>query len=145
VRFVSGIATLLATPSGGTRPKLSKVRATGRPETAAAIDRALPNDLQMCSTKDFHFDFIAMGSPCAISLHGGKPDEITQIAGAAIAEIRRIKSRYSRYSPDSELSKINRVAAAAYDDPHLLSEIRQGLSERDDEDIDAVRRVESLA
>lgn len=37
------------------------------------------------------------------------------------------------------------VAEAADDGPNVVSKLQQGLSERNDEDVDAVRRVETLA
>jgi thiamine biosynthesis lipoprotein len=55
--------------------------------------------------------FYAMGSDCAVHLCVETAADFEQIAGAAEAEIRRIECRYSRYRNDSELARINRVAA----------------------------------
>jgi FAD:protein FMN transferase len=53
-----------------------------------------------------------MASDCAIHVQAETPVDSTRIALAAEAEIIRIETRYSRYRDDSELSRINRVAAA---------------------------------
>jgi thiamine biosynthesis lipoprotein len=64
------------------------------------------------ATEVLHFDFFAMGSPCALLLHGREQADGAQVADSVIAEVRRIERRYSRYSPESFLSQINRVAKA---------------------------------
>ena len=51
--------------------------------------------------------FFAMGSQCALILHGEDP---RRAASLAIAEVERIEQRYSRYRADSLLSVINRAA-----------------------------------
>jgi thiamine biosynthesis lipoprotein len=56
--------------------------------------------------------FYAMGSDCAVHLCVETAADFEQIAGAAESEIRRIECRYSRYRHDSELARINRVAAS---------------------------------
>jgi thiamine biosynthesis lipoprotein len=56
--------------------------------------------------------FFALGSDCAVHLRGQPAAEADRIAAAAEAEIRRIEARYSRYRGDSELMRINRVAAS---------------------------------
>ena len=54
--------------------------------------------------------FFAMASDCAIHL-AADPEIASEAAQAAEAEVLRLERRYSRYRPDSELSRINRVAA----------------------------------
>jgi thiamine biosynthesis lipoprotein len=56
--------------------------------------------------------FYAMGSDCAVHLCGETAEEIERFAAAAEYEVRRIEARYSRYRGDSELARINKVAAA---------------------------------
>ena len=58
------------------------------------------------------FPFTAMGSPGLIRVDGVPPELATPAAQAMMAEIARIEARYSRYRPDSELSRLNRIAAA---------------------------------
>ncbi|MGB9116973.1 FAD:protein FMN transferase [Bradyrhizobium sp.] len=55
--------------------------------------------------------FYAMGSDCALHLYGGTAKSVELFAAAAEEEIRRIEARYSRYRGDSELARINKVAA----------------------------------
>lgn len=61
--------------------------------------------------KLFHYDFNAMGTPCAIQLFAKTATRAKHVAELAIADVRRLEMRYSRYRGDSFLSKINRVAA----------------------------------
>ena len=61
--------------------------------------------------KLFHYDFNAMGTPCAIQLFAKTATRAKHVADLAIADVRRLEMRYSRYRGDSFLSKINRVAA----------------------------------
>lgn len=56
--------------------------------------------------------FRAMGTPCEIRLAAAGAAEAGELARAAIAEVARLEARYSRYREDSDLSAINRVAAA---------------------------------
>jgi thiamine biosynthesis lipoprotein len=56
--------------------------------------------------------FYAMGSDCAVQLCTETTKESERFAAAAEHEIRRIEARYSRYRDDSELARINKVAAA---------------------------------
>jgi FAD:protein FMN transferase len=56
--------------------------------------------------------FHAMASDCAVHVHAETFAASTMIAMAAEAEVRRIEARYSRYRADSELARINLVAAA---------------------------------
>ena len=56
--------------------------------------------------------FHAMASACAVHVQAETPAASAMIAVAAEAEVRRIETRYSRYRDDSELARINRVAAA---------------------------------
>lgn len=53
-----------------------------------------------------------MASDCAIHVQAETAAASAAIAMAAEAEVRRIEARYSRYRADSELSRINRIAAA---------------------------------
>jgi thiamine biosynthesis lipoprotein len=55
--------------------------------------------------------FHAMASDCAVHVQAETPAASAAIALAAEAEVRRIEARYSRYRADSELSRINAVAA----------------------------------
>jgi FAD:protein FMN transferase len=55
--------------------------------------------------------FYAMGSDGAVHLCMAASAQIEVAAGAAEAEVRRIERRYSRYLADSELARINAVAA----------------------------------
>jgi thiamine biosynthesis lipoprotein len=55
--------------------------------------------------------FYAMGSDCAVHLYGGTAKSVELLAAAAEEEVRRIEARYSRYRGDSELARINKVAA----------------------------------
>lgn len=55
--------------------------------------------------------FYAMGSDCALHLYGKSAKSVERLAAAAEQEIRRIEARYSRYRSDSELARINKVAA----------------------------------
>ena len=56
--------------------------------------------------------FFARGSECAVRIDAATARDADMIAGAAEAEVRRIERRYSRYRSDSELARINRVAAS---------------------------------
>jgi thiamine biosynthesis lipoprotein len=56
--------------------------------------------------------FRAMGTPCEIRLAAAGAAEAEDLARLAIAEVARLEARYSRYREDSDLSAINRVAAA---------------------------------
>lgn len=53
-----------------------------------------------------------MASDCAVHVQAETAAASAMIAIAAEAEVRRIEARYSRYRADSELARINRVAAA---------------------------------
>ena len=57
------------------------------------------------------FDFHAMGTPCELRLWAA-PGDAQALARTGIDDVRRLEARYSRYRPDSELSAINRAAAA---------------------------------
>jgi thiamine biosynthesis lipoprotein len=65
---------------------------------------------RMSATEAIHFEFFAMGSPCALSLYDHLQGDTAQVAEAATAEVRRIERRYSRYIADSLLCRINRAA-----------------------------------
>jgi FAD:protein FMN transferase len=56
--------------------------------------------------------FQAMASACAVHVQADNPAASDLVALAAEAEVRRIEARYSRYRGDSELARINLVAAA---------------------------------
>jgi thiamine biosynthesis lipoprotein len=56
--------------------------------------------------------FQAMASDCAVHVQAETAAASAAIAVAAEAEVRRIEARYSRYRVDSELTRINLVAAA---------------------------------
>ncbi len=56
--------------------------------------------------------FRAMGTPCELRLAAASAAEAADLARAAIDEVARLEARYSRYREDSDLSAINRVAAA---------------------------------
>src|ERR1700692_3799219 len=55
--------------------------------------------------------FYAMASDCAVYLCGETAEHLEPVAAAAEAGVRRIEARYSRYRRDSELARINAVAA----------------------------------
>ena len=56
--------------------------------------------------------FTAMGSPCELLLAPAGPMDLHRAAQAVIRDIQRLEQRYSRYRDDSDLSALNRVAAA---------------------------------
>lgn len=62
--------------------------------------------------KLYQYAFKAMGTPCEIRLYGAVESKVSQVAEAAIADVRRLETAYSRYREDSFLSEINRVAAS---------------------------------
>ena len=66
----------------------------------------------MAKLKYYHFDFNAMGSPCAIQLYAKSQKKGYDAAKLAIDDVSRLEKLYSRYREDSFLSEINRVAAA---------------------------------
>lgn len=53
-----------------------------------------------------------MGSPCEIQLYGIDAAATHALAERVIGDVRRLEERYSRYRSDSELSRINQVAAS---------------------------------
>jgi thiamine biosynthesis lipoprotein len=55
--------------------------------------------------------FYAMGSDCTVHLCGEAAEKVEQFAAAAESRVRRIEMRYSRCRDDSELTRINKVAA----------------------------------
>ena len=59
----------------------------------------------------YHYDFQAMGSPCAIQLYAGSAKKAKQAARVVMDDVYRLEAKYSRYRADSFLSSINRVAA----------------------------------
>jgi FAD:protein FMN transferase len=59
----------------------------------------------------FSHSFFAMGSDCAVHFFADSSEEFETFALAAEEEVVRIERRYSRYRADSELSRINAVAA----------------------------------
>jgi FAD:protein FMN transferase len=56
--------------------------------------------------------FHAMGTPCELRLAAASAAGAADLFRAAVAEVARLEARYSRYREDSDLSAINRVAAA---------------------------------
>ncbi len=60
---------------------------------------------------DLRHEFFAMGSDCIICLQGCSSSAAQATARSAEAEVRRIELKFSRYRTDSELSRINAVAA----------------------------------
>ena len=52
-----------------------------------------------------------MGTECALYLFTEQENLADEISDLAVGEVLRIEAKYSRYLPDSDLSKINRVAA----------------------------------
>jgi FAD:protein FMN transferase len=59
----------------------------------------------------YRHSFYAMGSQCAVHFFTDSEAEFERFALAAEAEVVRIERHYSRYRSDSELSRINAVAA----------------------------------
>ena len=59
----------------------------------------------------YHYDFQAMGSPCAIQLYAGSAKKAQRAARVVMDDVYRLEAKYSRYRADSFLSDINRVAA----------------------------------
>lgn len=59
----------------------------------------------------YHYDFQAMGSPCAIQLYAGSAKKAKQAARMVMDDVYRLEAKYSRYRTDSFLSEINRIAA----------------------------------
>ncbi|MBS0422884.1 MAG: FAD:protein FMN transferase [Proteobacteria bacterium] len=59
----------------------------------------------------YHYDFQAMGSPCAIQLYAGSAKKAKQAARMVMDDVHRLEAKYSRYRADSFLSDINRIAA----------------------------------
>lgn len=58
----------------------------------------------------FHFDFVAMGSPCELALHAADRVLAETAAEMAMAEVRRLELKYSRYRPDGYMAEINAAA-----------------------------------
>lgn len=56
--------------------------------------------------------FSAMGSPCELLLAPAGLIDLHRAAQAVVRDIQRLERRYSRYRDDSDLSALNRVAAA---------------------------------
>lgn len=61
---------------------------------------------------DIGFRFSAMASGCEIRIAGLGRKKAGQLAGLAIAEVRRIESKFSRYRPASVVSRINAAAGS---------------------------------
>lgn len=59
----------------------------------------------------FRYEFYALGSDCVFQLHANSEALAHAASAEAIREVFRIEARYSRYRADSELSRINAVAA----------------------------------
>ena len=58
------------------------------------------------------FEFYALGGECSLQFITASRASAQDAALAAGREVARIEARYSRYRPDSELSRINEVAAS---------------------------------
>lgn len=58
----------------------------------------------------FHFDFVAMGSPCSLDLYAHDFETANEIAALAVAEVHRIELKYSRYRSENYLAEINKSA-----------------------------------
>lgn len=56
--------------------------------------------------------FKAMGSPCELQIHALDARAAARIADLVVDDVARLEARYSRYRTDSELSRINAIAAA---------------------------------
>jgi thiamine biosynthesis lipoprotein len=69
--------------------------------------------------------FYAMASDCAAHLCGETAAKIEELAAAAGNEVRRIEPPYSRYQRDSELTRINKVAASRYQRDSELTRINK--------------------
>ncbi|MBS0299171.1 MAG: FAD:protein FMN transferase [Proteobacteria bacterium] len=65
----------------------------------------------MAQLNYYHYDFQAMGSPCAIQLYAKSAKKAKQTARIVMDDVYRLEAKYSRYRADSLLSGINRVAA----------------------------------
>lgn len=57
------------------------------------------------------FEFYALGTDCSLQLITPSRSVAEDAAVAVEREVARIEARYSRYRPDSELSRINNIAA----------------------------------
>jgi thiamine biosynthesis lipoprotein len=60
----------------------------------------------------YDFPFHAMGTRCELRLFAVAAAEASACAAAVQADVERLEAKYSRYRATSELSAINRVAAA---------------------------------
>ena len=60
----------------------------------------------------FETRFNAMGTQCELRLYAASATAADRIAATVIADVARLEAKYSRYRADSELSRINAVAAA---------------------------------
>ena len=58
-------------------------------------------------------EFVAMASPCSITIDTRNEGAAQHAADLAVTEVRRIEHKYSRYQPDSIVSRINRDAVRA--------------------------------
>jgi thiamine biosynthesis lipoprotein len=57
--------------------------------------------------------FKAMGTACELRLYAASAELAHLVSSAVVGDIERLEAKYSRYRPSSELSAINRIAAAA--------------------------------
>lgn len=71
--------------------------------------------LDMKSLELYEHQFIAMGSPCKMSIYAQPSPMVSSAISMAEKEVRRLEAAYSRYRPDSLLSKINQVASTGGD------------------------------
>ncbi|UJP03063.1 MAG: FAD:protein FMN transferase, partial [Nitrosomonas sp.] len=65
----------------------------------------------MAQLNYYHYDFQAMGSPCAIQLYAKSAKKAKQTARIVMDDVYRLEAKYSRYRADSFVSQMNRVAA----------------------------------
>ena len=60
----------------------------------------------------YHYQFKAMGCPCALHLYCDSPAQWQRLKTDLCQEVERLEQKYSRYRPDSFLSKVNRQAGS---------------------------------
>jgi FAD:protein FMN transferase len=72
----------------------------------------MPMDSQISeiAPATYRVDFKAMGCRCELVIGHPNVAVASEVASAAIAEVRRIEQTYSRYQPDSVVSRINQAA-----------------------------------
>lgn len=78
---------------------------SGASQNGSLFERASPT-MAEC----FHFDFVAMGSPCSLDLYAPDIESADETAAQAMAEVHRIELKYSLYRSESYLAEINAAA-----------------------------------